>query len=694
MSNQSSQRKSIISLIIFLVVCTFGFGLGYVAMNRSGDIRSHAAEEDYVVKKWEFDTEDSGWVGSGLMLRVSDGKLKTSVTTPNTAKIAVSNTAALLTRGKKKITLGLAVTYPSGGSYTFRLRWKAKNGTRWSSSFPVKGTADGTMRDVTVIMPNTLSNFVVDAIDVQFTGAPKDAKVDFDYIRVISTKAAGTISKVGKLDAASKLTVSAKESYQLTAGDGVNFASYKGKNVRVSGKLVYSGANYTTRTINVTKIENAEEEVVIKDWGFIDNGEWSATNAKMFMVDDGSLELTVGSDGTANISNGTIDVALPSGKKHITFDAAVTLPNDDKPVFTLLSSIPANWNGKKVDMIFDGNEHTYTVELPDSATHLKSITLRATGMKEDAVISVGSMTVSVVKAAGTITKVGNMSKKDGTYVLTVNKKVAFTVLAGASINLDNFVGKYVRATGTLSWSADGKSPIVTVSSIEAAEEEVSVKDWLFDGIDPYDTEGWYADNLSGLFILGGSLRAGIGSVANGKIVNSEVELPISAGKKRIELSLNITGELSANSKFTMLVLPAGASGWAKYPFAVSGDGAEHTYSITLPETKAKYTKLGLEFNGAKQGSKILINAIRILAIKPAGTIVKTGDLNKVQDTYVLTVSTRVNKNKVTINKFILETAADSGINFDEYVGKNVDVNGKLDNSVTKAHPVISVLTIE
>jgi len=695
MNKRSSQRSSIISIIIVTIICIFGFGLGYIAMNSSGDIRSRAAEEDYVVKKWEFDTEDSSWVGSGLMLAVTGGKLTTNITTPNTAKISVNNVGALLTRGKKKILLGLAVTYPAGGSYTFRLRWKAKNGENWSSAFPVKGTADATMQNITIVMPNTLNNFVVDKLELQFAGAPKDAKVDVDYVRVVSTKAAGTITKVGKLDATAKLTVSPREIYQLTAGDGVNLTPYAGKNVRVSGKLVYSGTNFTTPTITVLTIENAEEEIILKDWGFTDNGEWSASNAKVFMVQDGGLELTVGSDGLANIFNNSMDFSLPSGKKKVTFDAAVTLPVASTPAFKLTASLPGvTWGGKNVDVISDGNEHTYEIELPAAAKSLKSLVIRGSNLKEDTVISIGSMKVSVVKAAGTMTKVGLMTKKDGVYTFTITKKEAYAAIAGESVNLDNFVDKYVRATGVLGWSADGKSPIVTISSIEAAEEEVSAKDWLLNGMDPYDTEGWYADNLSSLYILGGNLRAGVGSAANAKIINNDVNIPLSAGKKRIEVVMTIMGNLSEDPKFTLVALPSGTSGWAKYPFAVYGDGVEHTYSITLPTKKIKFAKLGLEFTKAKQGAKILVNSIRILAIKPAGTMIKTGDLTKVGDNYVLTVSTRINKNTVTTEKFILVALADSGINLSDFVGKNVDVNGKIDNTVSQVHPVISVLTIE
>lgn len=694
MNKQLSQRKSVISLIIVLVISIFGFGIGYIAMTTSGDIRSRAAEEDYVVKKWEFDSEDDAWVGTGLTMSVADGKLKTSVNVANTAKISVSNAGALLTRGKKKIALGLAVTYPSAGDYTFRLRWKAKNGKKWSAALPVKGTANGVLQNITVVMPNTLSNFVVDSIELQFAGAPKDATIDVDYIRAISTKTAGTITKVGKLDSNNILTVTAKEKYALTAGAGVTLSSYVGKSARVTGKLGYSGTNFNTPTITVTAIENTQEEVVLKEWGFADNDEWSASNAKVFMVEDGALELTVGSNGTANISNNTVNLSLPAGKKKITFDAAVTVPANSKPVFTLLGTFAgANWSGSKVEVTPDGNEHTYEVVIPAAATTLKTITLRAANVKEDTVISIGSMNVSVVKSAGTMTKVGKLTVKDNVYSLTVSAKEVYTAVASSAVNFSTYVDKYVRTTGTLGWSSDGKTPVLTISAIEAAEEEVAAMEWLFNGEDPYDTEGWYASNLTSLYLLGGNLRAGVGSAANPRVVNNEVSLPLSAGQKRVEIVMSITGTLATNPKFTFMALPGGNASWQKYAFAVSGDG-EHTYSIVLPKAKVNYEKLMLEFTGGKQGTKVLINSIRVLAIKPAGTMIKTGNLTKVGDDYVLTVKTIVNKNKVNTEKFILTVAADSKIVLSDFVGKNVDVNGKRDNSVTKSLPVISVLTIE
>jgi len=158
--------------------------------------------------------------------------------------------------------------------------------------------------------------------------------------------------------------------------------------------------------------------------------------------------------------------------------------------------------------------------------------------------------------------------------------------------------------------------------------------------------------------------------------------------------ITVSGDLAANPKFTLLLLPAGSSGWSKYAFSINGDGAEHTYSVVLPANKVRYSKSAIEFNGAKSGARILINSIRVLAVKPAGTIIKTGDLTKEQDDYVLTVRTRINKNTVTIDKYILIAAADSAINFAEDLGKNVDVNGKLDNTMTKKYPVINVMTIE
>ncbi len=694
MSTTSAKKKSVISLIVILLISMVGFGLGYMAMTTSGDIRSRAAEEDYVVKKWEFDSEDDSWVGTGLMLSVAEGKLKTRVNVANTAKISVSNAAVLLTRGKKKIALGLAVTYPDAGEYTFRLRWKAKNGKKWSAALPVKGTANGAMQNITIVMPNTLSNFVVDSIELQFAGAPKEATIDVDYVRAISTKTAGTITKVGKLDATNTFIVTAKEKYALTAGAGVSLSSYTGKSARVTGKLGYSGSNFNTPTITVTAIENTQEEVVLKDWGFADNDEWSASNAKVFMVEDGALELTVGSDGTANISHGTVNLSLPSGKKKITFDAAVTMPANSKPVFTLLGTFAgANTGGSKVEILPDGNEHTYEVDIPAAATMLKTITLRAANVKEDTVISIGSMNVSVVKSAGTMTKVGKLSAQDNTYTLTVTNKEIYRMVASGAVNLSTYADKYVRATGTLGWSSDGKTPILTISSIEAAEEEVSAMEWLFNGEDPYDTEGWYANNLTSLYLLGGNLRAGVGSAANPRVVNNEVNLLLSAGQKRVEIAMSVTGALATNPKFTLLALPTGAASWQKYAFAVTGEG-EHVYSITLPKTKVNYQKLMVEFTGGKQGAKVLINSIRVLAIKPAGTIIKTGNLTKVGDEYVLTVKTIVNKDKVHTEKFILAVPAESSIVLSEYVGKNVDVNGKRDNSVTKSLPVISVLTIE
>ncbi len=696
MAKYKPESSKVISFVLMIAFALFVVVIGYATYKGgSFELRSKAAQEDYVVKRWEFDGAENDWVGSGITLEVKDGMLKTKVTDPNTAKIAVGGAAATLTKGKKKIQLVLAVMSPNGGAYKFHLRYKTRNGTNWSSWLPVKGVADGTAQTYSVTLANTLSTIIMDKIELKFSGMPKDATVNIDSIRIISTKAAGTITRDGRLDAGSKLTVSPRETYQLVAGQGVNFSSYVGKFVRVTGKLSYTGSDYKTPTVTVTKIENAKEEVVIKEWGFTDNGEWSASNAKLFAVEDGNLELTVGSDGTADIINNAVNLSLPSGSKKITFDAAVTLPEDHAPVFALKVVLQgSDWTGKKVVVTPDGNEHTYEVPLPDAAKGLKEIRFRAVGIHEDAIISIGSMKVSVEKASGTITKVGKLTKDGDAYTLTVTNKEKYRVIAGGSINLATYEDTYVRLTGTLGWSADGKTPILTAAQIEAAEEEVPAMEWLFNGVDPYDTEGWNAENLASYYVLGGTLRAKAGSVVNPRVVNSEVNLPIANGKKRTEIVMTVSGDLAVNPNFTLLMMPSGSSGWKKYVFPVNGDGAEHTYSIVLPTEKVRYAKAAIEFTGAKSGARISINSIRILATKPAGTIIKTGDLTKEQDDYVLTVKTRINKDKVKTDKYSLIVPTDSTINLEEYVGRNVDVNGRLDNTVTKKYTVISVVTIE
>jgi len=55
-------------------------------------------------------------------------------------------------------------------------------------------------------------------------------------------------------------------------------------------------------------------------------------------------------------------------------------------------------------------------------------------------------------------------------------------------------------------------------------------EWLFNGEDPYDTEGWNAENLTSYYVLGGLLRTRVGSVANPRVVNNEINLPVAKGK--------------------------------------------------------------------------------------------------------------------------------------------------------------------
>jgi len=220
--------RKILIIVLGIVFGVSFLAISYKAATTSREDRSKAAEEETIVKQWEFNGNTTeGWTkvkNKDLIYSVSNGFLHiiTGSTLPKT--IYATDTYFSIT-GIKKVKINIRLspiavgcpTFPSDTANSigvcatttpnqFPMRLEVhyfkkviNNGNTKYEEYKESKTnpmfidvpADGRQQEYTLTSPDTLSTVRIDKVELRF-GQVQPFSADIDYIRIVNTKIAST----------------------------------------------------------------------------------------------------------------------------------------------------------------------------------------------------------------------------------------------------------------------------------------------------------------------------------------------------------------------------------------------------------------------------------------------------------------------------------------------------------------------
>lgn len=223
---------------IFMIVFAVAFGvvalaIGYQAMQQNTEGRSKAAEEQTIVKQWEFNGKDTeGWkvpVGTAVnggylwlpvvyQIGIMNGAPSTQPTKQSILSIENSQVGAVFPVGKKLVKLMVAVgpgeTLIGRGNaesdaspqsppmppvpdrkytnYVMKVSYAVtKNPSKYIPIQQITGSADGQLHEMVFSIPSNINKLAVSGLRVEILNVPTDNQVRIDWIRLAGSR--GTI---------------------------------------------------------------------------------------------------------------------------------------------------------------------------------------------------------------------------------------------------------------------------------------------------------------------------------------------------------------------------------------------------------------------------------------------------------------------------------------------------------------------
>ncbi len=277
---KKSNPLGVVRLVLGIAFGVVVLAALYAAFRQGGEIRSKASQSYATIQAWEFDKDKGGWsldgfTSTSLRDGIYGGYRATALSTvPSlfTRSVESEKTAGvkqlrlLLMAKKGEVTLaGIAAgvgkiddKVPPALSFTTEVYVRKVGESVLTQAGLLQITADGTYREYTLTLPNSLNLSRIDQIHFLFRGLRNlgDVGVGVDWIRLVTPidtpTPTGTPVKgqpVTKTGTVSAFQLEGVRGHILKASDGTyrllsgktNLDPYVGKNATVTGTLTPKG---------------------------------------------------------------------------------------------------------------------------------------------------------------------------------------------------------------------------------------------------------------------------------------------------------------------------------------------------------------------------------------------------------------------------------------------------------------------